>query len=450
MKVRIHHPRTHQPITSDLSACIQLAHRVDIAMAFMTRHGVDFLSKAIERSVPDTWRLVVSVRWPTDLEAIAELAERYPSSIWIHLGGLSPEERKAERYQLHSKIIKTEDGVGNVDLFIGSHNWTAMALEGVNIEVSAHIECSARDLPAIDGARHIEECVRESEQFIPERLDFYQAVQAKLHRNISRSASFDLAGFIADKRLIIHAEAEDEDIVNIRLLQLLFSPTGDGIEEVVVFEREVDLYVYPAGTLLGSYFPGAMPVRYSGHVTMINDSNDAAVENRQVNTHIVDLDAPIISHLRSINRGHISGIQVVARLERDRLKDMPVFHEGFRPKIHHQVDYASSSPPWMKELSAEVIIPYLTPQSIKDRELYLKTPAELIEEVGLEIPDRRPYRYDPFQKLQSKEDLNKVDERKEKRYVRRPRQRKPKPWETRYFYLVDYKEVEEEYYGSGG
>ena len=105
MKIEFCHSLPHTPLENDLAHAFIKAQQLDIVVAFLTRHGVDFLEKQLALAKPKVWRLVVSIKWPTDLDRIANLAERYKGHVWIHLGGLTPTERKANRYQLHSKLI---------------------------------------------------------------------------------------------------------------------------------------------------------------------------------------------------------------------------------------------------------------------------------------------------------------------------------------------------------
>ena len=113
------------------------ARRVDAAVAFVTRAGVDLAHREIDTSRCDVC-IVTSVRWPTDIRAVAELAIRWPNAVWIHLAGDSPHEKFGDKYQMHSKAIAIE-GQGEFTGFVGSHNWTFAALDGLNLEATVEV-----------------------------------------------------------------------------------------------------------------------------------------------------------------------------------------------------------------------------------------------------------------------------------------------------------------------
>ena len=41
--------------------------------------------------------LVVSVDWPTDLEALCKVAQSHPGKVFLHLGWVTPYEKKGPR-----------------------------------------------------------------------------------------------------------------------------------------------------------------------------------------------------------------------------------------------------------------------------------------------------------------------------------------------------------------
>jgi hypothetical protein len=96
---------------------------------------VDLAHREIDTSRCDV-RIVTSVRWPTNIKAVAELATRWPNAIWIHLAGDSPHEKFGDKYQMHSKVIAIEGQGDAFTGFVGSHNWTFAALDGPNLEAT--------------------------------------------------------------------------------------------------------------------------------------------------------------------------------------------------------------------------------------------------------------------------------------------------------------------------
>jgi hypothetical protein len=146
------------------------------------RPGVrTFLKLVPNRTVRQNSRFVASIRWPTDLDALGELAVAMPGRVYIHRGYFLPEEVNHDRSLMHSKTVYIENGQGDVHILVGSHNWTGQALDGNNLEASVHVRCPRGDLFADQVRTHIDRCVAESEVFDPSRLDDYKAIQVALH-----------------------------------------------------------------------------------------------------------------------------------------------------------------------------------------------------------------------------------------------------------------------------
>ena len=198
MNVQILYPGVHTPIRRDLEHELLKAQKCDIAVAFMTRRGIEFLRCNLHNRLD--WRLVVSVRYPTDLKVLNELVKHAPNRVWIHLAGYTPEEKRGHKYQLHTKLVRIESGQNKIKTIVGSHNWTGMALEGINIENSVLIECASTDQAAVDSLNHFEGCLKESVPFDPADLDYYLFIQKKLD---GKGLSEEVPEFIEDQKVVM-------------------------------------------------------------------------------------------------------------------------------------------------------------------------------------------------------------------------------------------------------
>jgi hypothetical protein len=84
------------------------AQRIDAAVAFVTRRGADLVRQLMALPGLPVIRLVASVRFPTNLSQLAELAGKLPRRVWIHLGYNQPQEALGDRGQFHSKLAMAD------------------------------------------------------------------------------------------------------------------------------------------------------------------------------------------------------------------------------------------------------------------------------------------------------------------------------------------------------
>ncbi len=285
---------------------------------------------------------MASVRFPTDLKELAKLEDDYPGTVFLHTGFQTPKEDRADRGQFHSKVVLLEMDGAERCIVLGSHNWTANALEGYNLEAGMIIRCQENEPIVAQVRAHIEACVRRSEAFSRQRLRFYETIQRDLHRGIGPGSpdSEDFPGFEPMDALVMHAE--DATGTGIPLPLQLFIPVPDSpTRQFFPDRRRVLLYVYPAGSLLGQSPPTASPVAYEGSVTMTNVVRDASAEGRPATCRINDLGRPRVELLPSSTvpapSGEIS--QVVIRFNEQGQGDLPIFHAAGQPKMKLGVEY---------------------------------------------------------------------------------------------------------------
>ena len=311
MNTRICYSSSHNPLQNELSLALSTAISVDISVAFVTKYGFDFLRNNLDFN-HQKLRFVTSVRYPTDLDELSKFSNLNPHQTWIHLGGLTPQENNGDRYQLHSKIFWFEDSQRNVTIHIGSHNLTAAALCGVNIEAGVCISCVNSDQTAHDVTKHIDNSINESELFDPNKLDFYKAVQAILQGG--QPPSQVLGEFERDDCLVILAEADDPNLMGYQELQLFFSPLGKKVAFALRLGRKVSLYLYRRGTLFNNHARYVYPIHFNGDITMVNDKNDAAVIERKIDSLIRSMKSPIVEPAKKIPDNISGAFQVVALL----------------------------------------------------------------------------------------------------------------------------------------
>jgi hypothetical protein len=371
------------------------ARRVDAAVAFVTRAGVDLAHREIDTSRCEV-RIVTSVRWPTNIKAVAELATRWPNTVWIHLAGNSPQEKSGDKYQMHSKVIAIEGQGDAFTAFVGSHNWTFTALDGLNLEATVEVSCRTSDSFANDLRLHIDACVAESEPFDTSQVDAYLAIQRALFPGPPPDSGDGFDDFDKYPSVVIHAEDPD-GLATSPQLRLYVGPEGE-IAEEFIHSRRVDLYLYPPGTLLHPGRPSATPVYFDGTVTMVNTKADARVQEREVDSAILDLLAPQIKRVSEFPNVPSATREVAMRLDNQGTRSPFVYHSGprqSRPAVRDRVLFEPAPIPGLPPINHADAERYLRAPQLSGNELLRETPVSIRREITVDVPSPDLYPEDP-------------------------------------------------------
>lgn len=316
-------------VLPDLQQVVADSVRFDAVVAFVTRAGVDLFHDAIQ-SLSGAASLTASVRWPTDLRKLAAVAEQFPGSVFIHtmharVGDSPPQEL------LHSKLVLSRRDDGDVDVVVGSHNWTGKALGGVNREASLSTRLAARDPRVPQVQQHIQQCQAECVALSMANLDELLGLQAALGGAGSGST---VPGVHNWKATVIHAEAVDDALRDQDELLVYVSPNDRaGLLDKFAVGRKVDLWLYEVGTLHGHAPPASVPVLFRGKSDMLNVASSGAVTSRTVHQQLHNLNAPTLDWTRGVPvKGHPT-IQVVLRLSRVGEREPLLYGKGHRPKL---------------------------------------------------------------------------------------------------------------------
>ena len=137
-----------------------------IACAFLTPGGVETLKRHAARlKLPDSF-VVVAWEKPTSLDALNELHAFIPGKLYVHLGSLTPVERRVGPGLMHSKVFFARAGE-QCRLWTGSHNLTASAMQGVNCEAAVLVEGTRGEAVFTDVLAHLNQCRVEALLFDP-------------------------------------------------------------------------------------------------------------------------------------------------------------------------------------------------------------------------------------------------------------------------------------------
>jgi hypothetical protein len=340
MRIELLHPAPHTPLRRSLDGIFRHASRVQLAVAFLTGPGVAaFLRLVPPGAARNGSRAVASIRWPTSINALAELAAEMPRGVYLHRGLLLPEETNHDRPLMHSKVVYVEHaGSDEVDILVGSHNWTGQALDGNNLEASVHVRCRDSEPFAADTRRHLDACFAGGELFDQDRVEDYLAIQAALHGGPPRPGG-DEVGFVKESVVVMHAEEEPGLTARLGELHLYLPIYTSDDDRLFDKDQLIHLYVYERGRLFSNYDPHQLPALYVGRVEMSNRPNDPV--RRRADCMIGDFDRPALAGLA----GDIPADsrprsrQLVAVLRPGRRGRIHFYHQGsggprFRRDVH--------------------------------------------------------------------------------------------------------------------
>jgi hypothetical protein len=221
--------------------------QVAIACAFVTGAGVALLKRHLNHlRLPNSF-LVAAWERPTDPAALASLHTEAPGNVYIHLGDKTPVEKQVGRGLMHSKVFFARSG-RDCWMWVGSHNLTANAASGVNLEAAAIIEGTIDDKPLRDSLAHLEACRNEAVLFDPLNLPPISSPEATL---------------------VVHAE---QHVKSLRRLpwHIHLRPSITDYDDIMAPPAPIWLYLYPIGSL-ASGTPRPRPQRVvSGRITALN------------------------------------------------------------------------------------------------------------------------------------------------------------------------------------
>lgn len=407
MKLTFCHADPHSAFRPVIEAALDGATGLDVAVAFLTRAGADLFSKLAKVIGAKNCRLCVSVQFPTDLDALMDLHQLLGPQLYIHLK-CGPQERVESSTLsslLHSKIIWTKRNDGPVSIFVGSHNWTSSALDGVNLEASTRIDCDAGDTFERAVKSHLDACVKECVVFNPNDLDYYRSIQVQLYpTGPTEARPLTIRQFEKAKGTVLHVEGQ---WANKREPLLLYLPLTDPrLNKWFRTEPPTSLYLYlyPPGSLTEGSPPTVEPDLYQGEVTT---HSRRAITGLPVNCQIPDLSLPRLQHVPS---GNIpvreAGIvaQAVGTLRHVGTTELPVYVQGHRPSAHVEPSFEGEATdkavPERVAPVATTIRHYFTPASIRDGHFVFRNPIPCYS-VSIKVPGDHLYPIPPDEVVRS-------------------------------------------------
>lgn len=170
LSIRFIHPdangRGREPLEEVLA---HGTHKLAFACAFMTDAGYKIISPYLNQIKKPGSFAVISIQQPSSYDALKDMFEKYPQNTYVHLGSVF-DHFEAGNYVglMHSKLFLASDGT-TTKVLCGSHNLTASALLGFNMEAATLNEGPSDDPFFQDVEAHLEDCKSKSSDILPER-----------------------------------------------------------------------------------------------------------------------------------------------------------------------------------------------------------------------------------------------------------------------------------------
>ena len=229
LSIRFIHPdangRGREPLEEVLAHGTE---KLAFACAFMTDAGYAIISPYLHQiNKPGSFG-VISIQQPTSYNALKDMFEKYPLNSYVHLGTIF-DHFEAGNYVglMHSKLFLASDGT-TTKVFCGSHNLTANALLGFNMESATLVEGPSGDPFFSDVYAHLKDCKSKSTITLPKR-------------NSSQG-----------RRIIIEIEVDDP-IAFIKMMGkrhfIKFSPKGTKDQPDLTPDSDFTVLLFNRGTL---------------------------------------------------------------------------------------------------------------------------------------------------------------------------------------------------------
>ena len=175
-------------ITNDgidrLNALSLNARNIQAAVAYWT-YPPSSLSPAFAQALkaPDSY-LIADIHSPTSIGSMAEF-KRAGSNVYLYLFQLvgrteSADSKGIADHLMHSKVLVFDYGTDEVKIWVGSHNGTARALQGINFECAFLVTTKRDSQEHRQVIDHLEKIRRLATPFDLDDINLYRTLQGGL------------------------------------------------------------------------------------------------------------------------------------------------------------------------------------------------------------------------------------------------------------------------------
>ncbi len=178
-----------------LHASLQTATAMRAAIAYWTVEPTFVHSGLADLLSADRSFVCIDIQLPTSIAQLAHLVEATKAfarsgtvseRVFLHLRifrgrvEVSGAMNSLPRHLLHPKLLLLDRSDGSAEIWVGSHNWTKMALTGANIEASIILTVPQTSSLYIDAARDLAQMQALCSPFNLRHTVYYQWLQGLL------------------------------------------------------------------------------------------------------------------------------------------------------------------------------------------------------------------------------------------------------------------------------
>ena len=166
-------------VVSRLGAALEHAVSLQAAVAYWCVGPTQF-GPNLEKRLGGGGFLCVDVHLPTDIDVLASMVSA-GANVFLYLKNPSPQpgDWKLEMppHLLHTKLLIFDYKSDPSELWVGSHNWTARALTGVNIEASLRVELNKESALYMDAKSYLNDILSKCVPFDLKAIEYYKWLQ---------------------------------------------------------------------------------------------------------------------------------------------------------------------------------------------------------------------------------------------------------------------------------
>ncbi len=166
-------------VASSLRTSLERAASLRAAIAYWCVGPKQLGPELVPRLSGDGF-LCVDVHLPTDIDILAKMVAA-GANVWLYLMNPNPQpdelRLKFPPHLMHPKLLLFDYDSEPSELWVGSHNWTARALTGVNIEASLRLRLEKGDSLYGDAARFLDGVRARCVAFDLSAVDYYKWLQ---------------------------------------------------------------------------------------------------------------------------------------------------------------------------------------------------------------------------------------------------------------------------------
>ncbi|MDF1553868.1 MAG: phospholipase D-like domain-containing protein [Deferrisomatales bacterium] len=159
--------------------------------------------------------LCVDLHLPTDIDELSRM-KRAGANIYLHLLSPNPQpgdlKSRMPPHLMHAKMLLFDHDEGAAEVWVGSHNWTARALTGLNVEASTVTRLETRCSFCQDAVHFLEQIRTSCVPFNSNDVDYYKWLQGQAMGEVEWIVDLtsEHAGHVGNRRITLFLSSERE------------------------------------------------------------------------------------------------------------------------------------------------------------------------------------------------------------------------------------------------